>query len=97
LIVFHPFFSLFFPLFFLSTIQAIVNSALGGLTVAGVLKFADSVLKGYATAVSVMLTGVLSMFLFGTELGATYALGMVNVVVSITLYNAKGLDENMCK
>ena len=60
-------------------------------------RYADSVLKGYATAVSVMLTGVLSMFLFGTELGATYALGMVNVVVSITLYNAKGLDENMCK
>lgn len=76
---------------------AILNSALGGLTVAGVLKFADSVLKGYATAVSVMLTGVLSMFLFGTQLGPTYALGMVNVVLSITLYNVKGLDDNMCK
>jgi UDP-sugar transporter A1/2/3 len=76
--------------------QAIVNSALGGLTVAGVLKYADAVLKGYATAVSVILTGVISMMLFGTELGATYGLGMINVVLSITLYNAKGLDENMC-
>ena len=84
---------------------SVFNSALGGLTVAAVLKFADSVrvpsatipksllaysmhgwsvksrprtvvsglllacqvLKGYATAISVMLTGILSMFFFGTE------------------------------
>eukprot|EP00615_Pteridomonas_danica_P020236 CAMPEP_0114411188 /NCGR_PEP_ID=MMETSP0102-20121206/24519_1 /TAXON_ID=38822 ORGANISM="Pteridomonas danica, Strain PT" /NCGR_SAMPLE_ID=MMETSP0102 /ASSEMBLY_ACC=CAM_ASM_000212 /LENGTH=123 /DNA_ID=CAMNT_0001579059 /DNA_START=679 /DNA_END=1047 /DNA_ORIENTATION=- len=43
---------------------AIINSALGGLTVAAVLKFADSVLKGYATAISVLLTGILSSFIF---------------------------------
>jgi len=34
--------------------------------VAGVLKYADAVLKGYATAVSVMLTGVLSSIFFST-------------------------------
>ncbi len=75
---------------------SVVNSALGGLTVAAVLKFADSVLKGYATAVSVMLTGLLSMGLFGTKLSSTYFLGMVNVVCSVLLYNGKGLEENMC-
>ena len=36
---------------------SVFNSAIGGLTVAAVLKFADAVLKGYATAISVMLTG----------------------------------------
>eukprot|EP00979_Chaetoceros_neogracilis_P007945 scaffold1725_cov267-Chaetoceros_neogracile.AAC.20 len=36
-----------------------LNSAVGGLIVAAVLKHADSVLKGYATAVSVVLTVLL--------------------------------------
>lgn len=75
---------------------SVFNSALGGLTVAAVLKFADSVLKGYATAISVMLTGILSMFFFGTELSFEYMLGMVNVVCSVILYNAKDLDVNLC-
>lgn len=139
---------------------AIANSAMGGLAVAAVLKFADSVrkqtltsavlslwlslflcliqhlnglvfifdnctagafaafwlscytiplslkkkmlsvflkvLKGYATAVSVLLTGTLSMVLFGTEMNSTYLLGMINVICSVFLYNAKGLEENTC-
>ena len=58
------------------------------------LKFADAVLKGYATAVSVLLTGVLSMFFFGTTLSAEYALGMVNVLAAVVLYNARNLDVN---
>ncbi|EGB02094.1 hypothetical protein AURANDRAFT_9920, partial [Aureococcus anophagefferens] len=67
------------------------NSAMGGLTVAAVLKFADAVLKGYATAISVLLTGVMSMLLFGTSLNAEYVLGMVNVLAAVILYNAKNL------
>ena len=58
---------------------AAANSAAGGLTVAAVLKFADAVLKGYATAISVLLTGGLSVLFFGTTLSVEYALGMVNV------------------
>ena len=52
----------------------VLMSALGGLTVAAVLKYADSILKGYATALSVILTGVLSVYLFGTELNIIYAM-----------------------
>lgn len=37
----------------------VLNSAIGGLIVAGVLKYADSILKGYATAISVIVTGVM--------------------------------------
>ncbi|KAH8095848.1 pyrimidine nucleotide-sugar transmembrane transporter [Aureococcus anophagefferens] len=70
------------------------NSAMGGLTVAAVLKFADAVLKGYATAISVLLTGVMSMLLFGTSLNAEHVLGMVNVLAAVILYNAKNLDAN---
>jgi UDP-sugar transporter A1/2/3 len=74
----------------------VLNSALGGLIVAGVLKYADSVLKGYATATSVIMTGVMSMVLFGTQLNAVYFLGIVNVVVAVVLYNGKNLDQNLC-
>ena len=71
-----------------------INSAAGGLTVAAVLKYADAVLKGYATAISVLLTGVLSMVLFGTELSVEYALGMTNVLAAVFLYNAQDLEKH---
>ncbi|EED96021.1 predicted protein, partial [Thalassiosira pseudonana CCMP1335] len=65
---------------------SIFVSAFGGLTVAAVLKFADAVLKGYATAVSVILTGVLSMILFNTQLNVLYFLGIGNVICAVLLY-----------
>jgi len=75
---------------------SIFNSAIGGLIVAAVLKFADAVLKGYATAISVILTGVLSMVMFGTRLPINYFMGIINVVCAVLLYNARDLDRNMC-
>mmetsp|Transcript_25638 Transcript_25638/g.52495 ORF Transcript_25638/g.52495 Transcript_25638/m.52495 type:complete len:415 (-) Transcript_25638:96-1340(-) len=75
---------------------SIFNSSIGGLIVAAVLKFADAVLKGYATAISVVMTGVLSMILFGTQLNTLYFLGIVNVVCAVLLYNGKNLNDNMC-
>eukprot|EP00566_Odontella_aurita_P010594 CAMPEP_0113526054 /NCGR_PEP_ID=MMETSP0015_2-20120614/526_1 /TAXON_ID=2838 /ORGANISM="Odontella" /LENGTH=405 /DNA_ID=CAMNT_0000424333 /DNA_START=124 /DNA_END=1341 /DNA_ORIENTATION=+ /assembly_acc=CAM_ASM_000160 len=75
---------------------SIFNSAIGGLIVAAVLKYADSVLKGYATAVSVIMTGVLSMVLFGTQLNAIYFLGIINVVCAVLLYSGKNLEQDMC-
>lgn len=70
-----------------------LNSSIGGLIVAAVLKHANSVLKGYATAVSVVLTGVFSNLLFGTPLTILYGMGIVNVVIAVLLYNATGLEE----
>jgi UDP-sugar transporter A1/2/3 len=78
--------------------MTVFNSAIGGLIVAAVLKFSDSVLKGYATACSVVMTGVLSMLLFGTELNIIYFLGIINVVIAVLLYNgnAETLDQYVC-
>lgn len=73
------------------------NSAIGGLIVASVLKYADAILKGYSTAISVIMTGVLSMLLFGTTLNVIYFLGIINVVCAVLLYNARDLDRNMCE
>jgi UDP-sugar transporter A1/2/3 len=73
-----------------------LNSGIGGLIVAGVLKYADSILKGYATAISVIVTGLMSMLLFGTELHTVYFMGISNVVVAVLLYNGKNLDRYVC-
>lgn len=82
--------------FSLGAVASIFSSAIGGLIVAAVLKYADSVLKGYATAMSVVLTGVLSMVFFGTSLGVIYFMGIVNVVTAVVLYNGKDLDVYLC-
>ena len=71
--------------------MSVVSSALGGLIVAAVLKYADSVLKGYATAASVILTGWLSVVFFGTTLDLHFVLAMVTVICSIFLYSDKGV------
>jgi solute carrier family 35 (UDP-sugar transporter), member A1/2/3 len=75
-----------------------INSAVGGLIVAASLKFADSVLKGYASACSIILTGVVSSILFDTELGAMYIMGVVNVCIAVLLYNAdsSSMDAYLC-
>jgi UDP-sugar transporter A1/2/3 len=77
-------------------ILTVFNSAIGGLIVAGVLKYADSVLKGYATAISVIGTGIMSMILFGTQLHVVYFMGIVNVVIAVLLYNGKNFDQYVC-
>jgi len=70
--------------------------AIGGLIVAGVLKYADAILKGYATAFSIVLTGIVSMILFDTHLNVLYFLGIGNVICSVFLYSAKDLDRLLC-
>lgn len=71
-------------------VVAVVSSALGGLIVSAVLKYADSVLKGYATSASVILTGLLSALLFGTSIDLHFMLAVVNVTCSIALYGNLG-------
>lgn len=76
---------------------SVVNNAVGGLIVASVLKYADSVLKGYATALAATLTGILSYFMFGTALSSLYFMGIVNVLIAVLLYNGNDeLNRLMC-
>lgn len=72
---------------------AVLSSALGGLIVSAVLKYADSVLKGYATSASVVITACLSAALFGTKLDMHFMLAVVNVTCSIALYSNLGSGQ----
>jgi UDP-sugar transporter A1/2/3 len=65
----------------------ILSEALRGLTVALVLKHADTVLKGFATSCSIILTTILSVFLLGNSVDTNFAMGASNVILSIFMYN----------
>jgi UDP-galactose transporter len=59
----------------------------GGLLVAAVIKYADNVLKGLATGVSVVLSSTLSMMLFATPLGLLFLLGATVILISVWYFS----------
>lgn len=65
------------------------NQALGGLLVAIVVKYADNILKGFATSLSIIVSGVISFYLFDFQPTAPFILGALIVMVSSYLY---GID-----
>ena len=64
---------------------AVLNGA-GGLLVAATLKYADAVLKCFATAVSIIITSVVGYFFLGNDIDIFVALGMVVTVIAIFNY-----------
>lgn len=66
---------------------AILNQAFGGLLVAVVVKYADNILKGYATSISIILSSIASVYLFDFELTSVFALGSAFVCFAVYLYS----------
>ncbi|KAI9266426.1 UDP-galactose transporter [Phascolomyces articulosus] len=60
--------------------------AFGGLIVALVVKYADNILKGFATSISIILSSLLSVFLFGFSITGTFVLGAAFVIYATYLY-----------
>ncbi|GJN91315.1 hypothetical protein Rhopal_004335-T1 [Rhodotorula paludigena] len=65
----------------------VLNQALGGLLVAMVVRFADSVAKGFATSLAIVLSTLASALLFGLFPGPLFLLGASLVVLSTVLYS----------
>lgn len=59
----------------------------GGLLVAAVIKYADNVLKGLATGVSVCFATGVSTILFGTPLSSQFSLGALLILVSVYFFS----------
>jgi UDP-sugar transporter A1/2/3 len=59
----------------------------GGLLVAAVIKYADNVLKGLATGVSVVVATVASMLLFGTPLSTQFTTGATLILGAVYLFS----------
>ncbi|XP_018562573.1 UDP-galactose translocator isoform X2 [Anoplophora glabripennis] len=64
----------------------IVLQACGGLIVAVVVKYADNILKGFATSLAIVISCVASIYIFNFELTLQFALGALFVIFSIFLY-----------
>ena len=67
--------------------------ALGGLVVAAVVKYADNLLKGFATSISIVLSCVLSYFIFDFQLNLHFMIGTACVLLSTVMYSFKDFAE----
>lgn len=65
---------------------AVLNQALGGLLVAVVIKYADNILKGYATSISIIVSSVCSVYLFDFVISAMFIIGSTLVIAATFLY-----------
>lgn len=64
----------------------VMNQALGGLLVAIVVKYADNILKGFATSLSIIISGIISFYLFDFHPNVQFMAGAIIVMVSSYIY-----------
>ncbi|OMH83858.1 UDP-galactose translocator [Zancudomyces culisetae] len=68
------------------TILTILDQALGGLLVAVVVKYADNILKGFATSLSIIISSIVSVYLFGMRMSLFFTFGATLVVAAAYVY-----------
>lgn len=66
----------------------VVVYAVGGLTVAVVIKYADNILKGFATSLAIIASCLASTVLFDFRPTLQFIIGVSLVLVSIYIYSA---------
>lgn len=59
----------------------------GGLVVAVVVKYADNILKGFATSAAIVLSCVASMYFFDFQLTAQFSFGAALVMLAVYMYS----------
>lgn len=69
------------------TWTVILLQAQGGLLVAVVVKYADNILKGFATSLAIIISSIVSVYLFNFEITFQFVLGTFLVISSIFLYS----------
>lgn len=67
--------------------SVIFNQAFGGLLVAVVVKYADNILKGFATSFSIIVSTVTSIYLFGFQVDLVFSVGAVLVMGAVYMYS----------
>ncbi|KAJ8374470.1 hypothetical protein SKAU_G00050500 [Synaphobranchus kaupii] len=73
------------------TWTVVALQALGGLVIAAVIKYADNILKGFATSLSIILSTFISFFwLEDFEPTSVFFLGAMLVIVATFLYGYEG-------
>ena len=70
-------------------IYLIFLNAMGGVLVGVVVKYADMILKGFASSIAIVITCMASVFLFGFIVSTQFTIGAFVVIASIFLYGYK--------
>ncbi|KAJ3321549.1 hypothetical protein HDV06_004085 [Boothiomyces sp. JEL0866] len=65
---------------------AISCQALGGIIVAIVVLYADNILKGFATSISIILSSLMSVVIFDFEITFSFVVGAIIVLYATHLY-----------
>ncbi|OAD70625.1 hypothetical protein PHYBLDRAFT_100335, partial [Phycomyces blakesleeanus NRRL 1555(-)] len=60
--------------------------AFGGLVVAVVVKYADNILKGFATSISIILSSIISVWVFSFSISLSFVMGATLVIYATYLY-----------
>ena len=68
----------------------VVMQGMTGFVVSMMFKYADAVLKGFATSIAVVVATVASFFLFDTSLNAMFVLGASMVASAVKIYSYYG-------
>lgn len=77
------------------TWAVILLQAIGGLIVAIVVKYADNILKGFATSISIILSCIVSVFFFDFILTGRFVIGTGFVCAASYIYGVYGLSSSV--
>ncbi|KAF9953773.1 hypothetical protein BGZ72_005164 [Mortierella alpina] len=77
----------FFAGYDMLVVTAIACQSAGGLIVAVVVKYADNILKGFATSISIVISAIASVALFGSHIGRIFILGTALVLGATYMYS----------
>lgn len=66
----------------------IANQVIGGLTAALVIKYADNILKGFATSLSILFSFLASIALFNFQFTFVFLVGATVVLLATWLFNS---------
>ena len=74
------------------TWMVVCNLAFTGLLVSWIMKFADTIVKVYSTSMAMMVTMVVSVFVFDIAPNLQLVLGIITASMSLQLYYINPLD-----
>lgn len=75
----------------------IILQALGGLICAVVVKYADNILKGFATSLAIVLSCIVSIYFLNFHPTMQFVLGALIVMASVFLYGRQVPTKNLSK
>jgi len=65
----------------------VLNQAFGGLLIAVVIKYADNIVKGFATSIAIIVSTVMSVVFFGFQIQTSFVVGAALVISAVYLYS----------